>query len=170
MKGFLKALVLLGLVFALIFPMLAQAQDDDFVPTQEVVEVVPDVVAPVATSPMISPDVMAIAGSLILILGLGFVFVLLSKAMDALKVSVPQEAYDLFATRLIEVFKQARDSVGEQVRATPSPIDDMALAIADVPIDFIVKELHKRIANPDVGISTEAAASIAALKDKLLTI
>lgn len=151
MRGMLKGLLtILGLLMLLVSGIFAQEGTDSpdvVLPTPGTVIVVPEPVeeAPATeVSQWVSPEVMAIAGSIILIVFLLGAFVLLFKALDALKISVPAETINLFSEKLVELVNTTRESVREKVEETTSPIDNMVFAIADVPLEHLLKEVERR--------------------------
>jgi hypothetical protein len=159
MKVLLKALVLFVLVLALIVPIFAQEvtpEAVDPIPTIEVVEgVEPVVLAPVAVAPaadgvseLLSPELMVITGSIVLAIGLGGAFYVLLKALDALKVSVPQEVMTVYGNQIAGLIHETRQFVGKKVSETASPVDDMVWSIANVPLDVLEKEIQRRSSPP----------------------
>jgi hypothetical protein len=160
MKVLLKALVLFVLVLALIVPIFAQEvtpEAVDPIPTIEVVEgVEPVVLAPVAVAPaadgvseLLSPELMVIVGAIVLAIVLSGAFYVVLRAMDALKVSVPQEVTTAFGNQLIELINQSRQYVHTKAKETTTPIDDAFAALADIPLDALENEIRRR-SNPPV--------------------
>jgi type II secretory pathway pseudopilin PulG len=108
-------------------------------------------VAPAAdgVSELLSPELMVIVGAIVLAIVLSGAFYVVLRAMDALKVSVPQEVTTAFGNQLIELINQSRQYVHTKAKETTTPIDDAFAALADIPLDALENEIRRR-SNPPV--------------------
>jgi hypothetical protein len=164
-KWLFSVLLLLFVVNGFAIAQEATLEATDAILTQEaIVETPPVVDAPAdgADIPYLSPDVAVIAGTIIVVLALCGVFVVVFKALDAVKLSVPQETTAAIGTQIVDGVTKIMDKLSSQVKETTSPVDDMALAVANVPIKYMLEEIKRR-----TGIDTPAELMIAASVDPL---
>lgn len=104
----------------------------------------PVVAAPAPEASLFDENTMLIAGSILLVVIVGGAFFLAIKALEALRVSVPQEAITAFGTQLISLMTSTMATAKTHAEETDTPIDDLLVAIAKVPSDFLVAEIKRR--------------------------
>ncbi|PSN79609.1 hypothetical protein C8B47_10755 [filamentous cyanobacterium CCP4] len=111
--------------------------------------------------------ILVIIGSVLLVIVVGGSFFLGIKALDALKISVPPEIVDKIAQQTVAIMKETMDTIGKQVLATPTPMDDAAYAIGKIPFEKLIEEINKRTLSPEE--SMQAYHAIQRTLDDTLT-
>lgn len=101
---------------------------------------------------------MLIAGSILLTIIVGGAFFLAIKALEALKVSVPQETITAIGTQLIAIMTTGMATAKTKAEESATPIDDLLVAIARVPNDFLIAEIQKRVLSDEHRSSLSAVA------------
>ncbi|MGJ3241174.1 MAG: hypothetical protein ACFE0Q_20860 [Anaerolineae bacterium] len=137
-------------------PIMAQETTPDPQPTQEITPAPPDTTEPGITDTWLD-ETLLIGASLALIIVVGGSFVLALRALDALKISVPQETTDHIAQQIVTTMRETMDAIGKQVQSTPSPIDDAIYSAGRIPIEALINELANRSLSPDQSVKAYQA-------------
>lgn len=162
LRNLLKVFVLFVLVLLLVVPLFAQEVEETAVvdaPAVEVVDTAGEIVAapaPVedATPDWLTPEVLTLVGGLLFAIGLGCSFYVILKALEALKVSVPQEVITTFGNQLIETINQTRQTAKIKAQETDTPIDDLFVYALDIPAEVIVKIIEKKTGSVPIELMT----------------
>ena len=149
----MRLLLIVALLLLVLGSTLAQEGTEEApipAPTLEVVTTAPVVEAPApeASAPASSffdESTMLIASSILLAIIVGGAFFLAIKSLEALKVSVPQETITAIGTQLISIMTSQMASAKKRAEETDTPMDDLLLAIARVPNDYLIAEIQKRV-------------------------
>lgn len=155
MKYARKALFLL-VILLIAVPALAQ---EETTPTLEVLsdvtEAVTEVAATVAPIPADVPTTPAQPEALVLIwlpvaafvaltVALLGVIHLANEGLKSARVNISPESIQAIAQPLYEALQRQMNSAHELANRTPSPLDNIALDLASLPLDALYAELGKR--------------------------
>ena len=113
--------------------------------------------APTPEASFFDEDILLLTGSIFLALVVGGSFFLAVKALEALKVSVPQETVVEVGNQLVSVMQKTMAGLKTQVDSTPSPIDDVFYSVGKVGTDFLIAEIQRR------SLTQEHQAALTAL-------
>jgi hypothetical protein len=95
-------------------------------------------------SPFFDESTILIAGSILLTVIVGGAFILIYKALDALKVSVPQQTISDVSTQMIKIIQNVMDGAKAKVEASPTPVDDALYNVGKIGTDFLIEEIKRR--------------------------
>jgi hypothetical protein len=102
------------------------------------------VTAPSPEGSSISEDVLLIAGSILVVIIVSGAFLLAMRALEVLKVSVPQEVLQEMGKAIVMTMEKTMAGVQTSVNESPSPIDDAAYSVAKVPLLMMMHEIKRR--------------------------
>jgi hypothetical protein len=109
----------------------------------------PVVEAPAPEDEFIDSGTLLIAGSIFVAVVVGGAFFLAIQALDALKVSVPQQTITEVGTQIVNVIQKTMSAARTQSDASPSPIDNLFVAAAQIPADYLIAEIQRRALTPE---------------------
>jgi len=138
------SIITLFVLMAIALPALAQGTIDPS-PTAEVMT---PAIPPPDTSITGIPQAIIIwlpaTAMIVLTLGLLGAFVLIYKVADRAGVNVSPEALQAIGATLVTSINQQLDTMQQQADRTETPIDDLALALVDAPIERLIATLKQR--------------------------
>lgn len=176
MKYARKALFLL-VILLIAVPALAQETTPTIEVLSDVTEAVTEVAATVAPIPADTPTTPAEPETLItvwlpiaafasLTIALLGVIYLANEGLKSARVNISPESIQALAQPLYEALQRQMTNANQLAERTPSPLDNIALDLASLPLDALFTELGKRgyiVKESDPGNPPDATPNFADL-------